>query len=303
MTKYTCERCHYTTEYKTHLVRHLEKQVECPATYSSVPLETLLEKLQQPKKYCCEHCDKSFSHARNRWRHMKAEHPNITSTNQSHNSSETHTHSHNTTNTNTTNETHTHSHNTSQSHNTTEHSHNTTNNNTTNNNTTNNTTNNNNNVNIHLNVFGKEELSHIMNDEEFLTHCVRHITGQGLQKIINSIWCNGDVPENHNVELKRERKPRIVNVFVQDEKGKRWVEKMADDIVDDMIRKGTGILQIHNNKLYQYDEEAGDIDLELHDIRTEALAKIANKSRGYSKKRDAIVVELKNHRSSTKNKE
>jgi hypothetical protein len=287
MTIYTCERCHYETHLRSDFKRHLEKRIPCPPTHSDIDTKTLLEHLQQPKKYCCEHCDKSFLHARNRWRHIKAEHPNIVSTNQSHNTSstETHNHSHNAT---TTNETNTNCHNTSQSHNT-EHSHNTTHN-----------TTNNNNVNIHLNVFGKEELSHIIENEEFLTHCVKHITGQGLQKIINSIWCNRDVPENHNVELKRERKPRIVNVFVQDDKGKRWVEKLADDIVDDMIRKGTGILQVHNNKLYQYDEELGSIDIELHDIRTEALTKIANKSRGYSKKRDAIVVELKNHKATKK---
>lgn len=290
MTIYTCERCHYTTNRRDNFRNHLHKQTPCPPTHSETETSVLLENLMTPKAFQCKKCDKSFSFATNLTRHMKAEHPNIVSTNQSHNTSstETHNHSHNATNTTTTNETHTHSHNTSQSHNT-EHSHNTTNN-----------TTNNNNVNIHLNVFGKEELSHIMENEEFLTHCVKHITGQGLQKIINSIWCNRDVPENHNVELKRERKPRIVNVFVQDDQGKRWVEKLADDIVDDMIRKGTGILQVHNNKLYQYDEELGTIDLELHDIRSEALTKIANKSRGYSKKRDAIVVELKNHKA-TKN--
>lgn len=270
MANYKCERCHYFTQYKGDLKKHFEKKNECLPTHSTIDVKILLENLLQPKKYSCENCDKSFTHSRNLSRHIRTEHPSIF-TNKSHNS-ETNNHSHNTTNT--------HSHNTEHSHNTNCH----------------------NNVNIHLNVFGKEELSHILEDEKFLTHCVRHITGQGLQKIINSIWCNKDVPENRNVELKRERKPRLVNVFVQDENGKRWVQKLADEVIDDMIQKGTGILQVHNNKLYRYDEDMTESDVERHDIRTDALSKIKSKSRGYAKKRDSVLVELKNHKNVRNNK-
>jgi hypothetical protein len=277
MTIYTCERCHYSTQYKGDLKKHLEKQIECLPTYSTIDTKALLDNLLQPKIYTCEHCDKSFAHSRSRSRHIHTEHPN-TSTNQSHNTTtatETHTQSHNAT--------------TTHSHNPINHSHNTTHNQSHNTNCPT--------INIqNLNVFGQEELGHILNNEEFLTRCVRHITGKGLQEMIKSIWCNKDVPENHNVELKRERKPRLVNVFVQDDKGKRWVQKLADEVIDDMIQKGTGILQVHNNTLYRYDEDMTESDIERHDIRSEALTKIKSKSRGYAKKRDAVLVELKNHK-------
>jgi hypothetical protein len=272
MTNYTCERCRYSTHLRADFKKHLQKQNECPSTYSSVDPQTLLENLLKPKPYPCSHCGKSFGYAQNLSRHEKSEHSSIFINNSQADHSQN---SHNT-------ETHTQSHNnTSNSHN---HSNNTT--------TTN--TNSNNTVNINLNVFGKEELSHILGDEEFLTQCVRNITGKGLQQIVNSIWCNKDVPENHNVELKRERKPRLVNIYVQDEKGERWVEKLADEVIDDMIRKGTGILQVHNNKLYKFDEDMTESDTERHDIRSNAISKLMRKSRGYGKKRDSIVVELRN---------
>lgn len=291
MPSYTCERCHYTTQKMCNFKKHLSKQIECPPTHSTIPLPTLLENLLQPKKYHCAHCDKTFAYSQSRARHVRLDHPNVT-TNQSNNvqetnahnnnSTETHSQSHNETHSQSHNQTHTHAHNSAN------HSHNTTTN------ISNSPT-----INIsNLNVFGQEELSHILQDEKFLTRCVRHITGKGLQEIIKSIWCNKSVPENHNVELKRERKPRLVKVFVADEKGggNKWVEKLADEVIDDMIQKGTGILQVRNNELYRYDEEMTDSDIERYDIRSDALTKIRNKSRGYAKKRDAILVELKNHK-------
>lgn len=282
MPTYTCERCHYTTEKMCNLKKHLQKKVECPSKHSATPLATLLENLLQPKKYHCAHCDKTFAYSQSRARHVRSDHPEVSSVenhSQSHNSTETHSQSHN--------QTHTHAHNSAN------HSHNTTN---TTNNISNSPT-----INIsNLNVFGQEELGHILQNEEFLTRCVRHITGKGLQEIIKSIWCNKAVPENHNVELKRERKPRLVKVFVEDENNdKVWVEKLADEVIDDMIQKGTGILQVHNNQLYKYDEDMTDSDIERHDIRSDALSKIKNKSRGYGRKRDAVLVELKNHKQAT----
>jgi hypothetical protein len=278
MTVYTCERCHYTTDRRDSFKYHLQKNTPCPPTHSDTELSVLLENLMQPKKFQCEQCEKSFSFSRNLTRHIKSDHPSITS--HSHNATENHTQSHNTTNTTT------QSHNTTNTTTTTQDSHNN------NNNTVNNI--------VNLNVFGKEELGHILNNEEFLTKCVKHITGKGLQEIIKSIWCNKDVPENHNVELKRERKPRLVNVYIDDEKGKRWTEKLADEVIDDMIQKGTGILQVHNNKLYKFDEDMTDTDTELHDIRSEALSKIKTRTRGYGKKRDSVLVELKNHKKDKK---
>lgn len=270
MPLYTCERCHYRTELKSDFKKHLQKINPCLETFSTKDSRIILEELLKPKEFQCTHCDKSFAYSQTLARHVKAEHPNISinshnHTNESHNTTDSHNQSYNTTSTN-------------QSHNT---------------NSLNTTTNNNTTVNIHLNVFGQEQLDHILEDENFLTHCARSITTDGLQKILKSIWCNKEVPENHNVHLKRERKPRLVNVYVDDGEP-RWVEKLADDVIDDMIKKGTGILQVHNSKLYRFDEEHTDSDTERYDIRNNALGKISSKARGYQKRRDSVVTELRN---------
>lgn len=280
---YVCERCHYTTSRRNNLKKHLEKPLACPPTHSSTETKDLLEDLMKPKAFPCQHCDKSFSYSHNLSRHMRNEHPSIVSQNTAHSHNTNHSHNHTTT------ENHSHSHNNSTTNNA---------NTTTNTNTTSDSHNNNNNtVNIvNLNVFGQEELGHILNNEELLTRCVRHITGKGLQEIIKNIWCNKDVPENHNVELKRERKPRLVNVYIDDEQGTRWTEKLADEVIDDMIQKGTGILQVHNNKLYRVDEGMTESDIERHDIRDEALTKLKKKTRGYGKKKDSVLVELRNQK-------
>jgi hypothetical protein len=255
MTNYTCERCHYTTHLRSDYKKHLQKQTSCPSTFSNKDPSVILEGLAHPKAFHCAHCEKSFGYPQSLARHEKNVHQNITITH-------TDSNHHNIT------ENHSNSHNMTNCHNT---------------------------VNLHLNVFGKEELGHILNDEEFLTECVRNVSGQGLQNIVRSIWCNKNIPENHNVELKRERKPRLVNVFVDDAvSGKGWVEKLADEVIDDMIRKGTGILQVQNNKLYKFDEEMTESDTERYDIRSTAISKLMKKSRGYGKKRDSIVVELRN---------
>jgi uncharacterized C2H2 Zn-finger protein len=75
MTIYKCERCHYTTDYKTHYVRHLQKQIDCPPTHSSTELSVLFEKLMKPKAFQCQHCSKSFAFKKNLTRHVSNEHP------------------------------------------------------------------------------------------------------------------------------------------------------------------------------------------------------------------------------------
>lgn len=75
MTIYQCERCHYTTNHRGNIKKHLEKKLPCPATYSTIDQAILLENLLKPKTFQCKHCDKSFAFPANLTRHINNEHP------------------------------------------------------------------------------------------------------------------------------------------------------------------------------------------------------------------------------------
>jgi hypothetical protein len=299
MVEYTCERCHYTTHLKSDLVKHLNKKVPCVGEFSDKDVLSIVEDILKPKEYVCYDCNKSFSYNRNLVRHRKEKHPptvsvvnensNNTDNSNSHNASESNNteHSHNNTHTE-------HSHNTTTTTNNT-HSHNTTNNNTTNN--IHNPT-----ININLNIFGKEELDHILKDENLLLECLKNARTTGVQKLIQKIWCNDEVPQNQNVQLKREHRPKMVSVYTkEDNQEPQWVEKNAEIIIDQMIEKGTNMLIMYNNKLYRlHCEDACESDEELHDIRTRTLADIRTRKRGYGKFRDLAIGELRKMKKTNK---
>lgn len=72
--KHSCPRCHYSTTLKGDMLRHLQKKNTCGALYSDVSVDELLQKLQQPKKYKCNWCEKSFSHTSSLCKHKKEKH-------------------------------------------------------------------------------------------------------------------------------------------------------------------------------------------------------------------------------------
>ena len=70
--EYLCKRCGYKTEYKHCLIRHLKKNIACPATMQDINRETLLSEYDRKLKeitYGCQHCSRSFNSRSNKSRH------------------------------------------------------------------------------------------------------------------------------------------------------------------------------------------------------------------------------------------
>lgn len=68
-----CGRCGVSFRYKSHLERHLRKEMPCPPTKSLMGQKILLEKLEKAtrKPFACSRCKASYSHQKSLNRHMK----------------------------------------------------------------------------------------------------------------------------------------------------------------------------------------------------------------------------------------
>jgi hypothetical protein len=85
-----------------------------------------------------------------------------------------------------------------------------------------------NNVNIQLNDFGKERLDHI--DPAFIEKCLKSLSGDGIPNMVKKIYCDPDVPENHNVKICNENKE-----FMSVREDNEWTFKDKHDTLDKVI--------------------------------------------------------------------
>lgn len=106
------------------------------------------------------------------------------------------------------------------------------------------------NININLNSFGQENVSHLTDD--FLSHCLMNPT-KGLPSLIETIHYNKDVPENHNIRCKS-LKQNIFEKYVDSE----WRSCDASNTLDELIRRGYKILNTHYAKHFQSDPNFAD---------------------------------------------
>lgn len=221
---YECSRCHYVTVHKHHFINHLKKKIPCPATYSDISVEAIIETIplnKDTRRFECPECNKCFCHLSSLSRHKK-EHMSI------------HSNCHNTTNNTHTQITNTNSYN-----------------------TTNNTTNN---YNIqHLHVFGEEDLGHIV--EEILTKRLKEILNHnGLSALVRDIHFNDEVPQNKNVKLVKERHPSTMKVWIRDAATAEecWKEMYSNDVLDMLIDTKTELLVKHNNNIVRLAQDEID---------------------------------------------
>ena len=121
-------------------------------------------------------------------------------------------------------------------------------NNTTNNNTTNNTTNNTNNINnnlilnININSFGKEDLSHIT-DEDYI-NCLKQ-RYPGLFQFIKLVHLNKDVPQNHNIMHTNRR-----NKFIKIYKDGTFISEDKEEVLNDIL----------NNNMWRLEDKATELE-------------------------------------------
>jgi hypothetical protein len=68
-TGFECKRCHYTTEFKSNLLRHLRSKRKCQNVFSDISTEDLLNDLIPKRTTVCSWCKKEFSTTSNLRRH------------------------------------------------------------------------------------------------------------------------------------------------------------------------------------------------------------------------------------------
>ena len=86
---------------------------------------------------------------------------------------------------------------------------------------------------IVLNAFGKEDLSQIANDKEFLNSVLKN-KESGIVQCIRRIYCNE--PENRTIK-KTNKKDDFVDIF----DGKEWQLQLKDKAYETMIKKAEGL--------------------------------------------------------------
>lgn len=255
MTVYTCERCHYTTTKKSNIVHHLQKKKPCPSTFSELDASSLLQHLTSaPKAYRCEHCDKSFGYPSNLQRHINTTHVSLQS-------NTTHTiHSNNTTTSTT--------HNDNNSLNMRDAHHSVINNHSP--------------TTININVYGKEDLDHVLSDPEFLHKCFKSLKLKGVPDLIEKIHLNDLVPQNHNVKFKREHYPAKMYVLQEKEDGQKpeWVVRCANEVLDELILKGRDIIVKHNQHHLVLSANPSSDESAYVDQKQQQACDIGNKKRG-----------------------
>jgi hypothetical protein len=104
-----------------------------------------------------------------------------------------------------------------------------------------------------LNNYGDEDISHLSDD--FLSYCLMN-PKKGMTNLIQNIHYNKDVPENHNLRFKSDKK----NLF------EKWVDSEwrlcdASNTLDELIKKGYKILNSHYTDFLMNDTSLMDDEM------------------------------------------
>jgi hypothetical protein len=227
---------------KYNLINHLKRLNTCQALFSDVDVVHLLAELQKPaltSGYQCEWCDKFFKHPQGRSQHKricknKPTNDVVQSLVQKLNELET--------------ELYEIKHGPKCP------------TNVTNNNTTNNTNNTNiqNNITINIKSFGCENIKHIEQDKQFLTNCLMQ---RDIKSLIESIHCDKEYPENHNVRIKS-MKQELMETYVDG----KWIITDKEETLDELINKGYRVLRLHSHRNKSDIIDECDDDDEYDDI-------------------------------------
>ena len=238
----------------------------CPSLYGNQSKEDMLSSIEKPHK--CPHCHKCFSHLSSFYRHKKTHTADEVDTSIAINNSN------NTTNTTNTNiDSHdTHIDNSVANNITIEH------------------------LTIQLLPFGKEDLSQIQNDTEFLNRCIREGVERAIPLIVKQIFLNENLPQNQNVRMGKDHKPSEMIVYKADINGGEpsWRHQPRAAILQDLVDKGATVLQTHNSHIYHTSEKTLD-DSEDYDRRNGKIINAKSGKRGTGKIKVAVLDRIKDH--------
>jgi hypothetical protein len=104
-----------------------------------------------------------------------------------------------------------------------------------------------------VNNFGEEDLSHLSDD--FLSYCLMN-PKKGMTNLIQNIHYNKDLPENHNLRFKSDKK-NLFEKFVDSE----WRLCDASNTLDELIKKGYRILNAHYTDFFMNDMSLMDDEM------------------------------------------
>jgi hypothetical protein len=220
-TLWICKRCQHESSSKCNLLKHLRKKTPCIDIKNVIRIEDyiqdLLKKEYNEKTYDCQFCSAKFNAYQNRHRHYKTckevkkqNKDNIIQNLQEENTRLKEELSKNTSSAIIVN-------------------------NIINNNT----------INITVNNFGKEDISHLTHD--LLSHCLFN-PSKGLSKLIDNIHYNPSVPSNFNLRHKSTK-----NNLLEKFENEHWMECDTSNTLDELIRKGYRILNSHYTEHYMND--------------------------------------------------
>jgi hypothetical protein len=103
--------------------------------------------------------------------------------------------------------------------------------------------------NIHLNNYGKEDMSYIT--DNFKNELLKGPYGM-IQKLIEAVHFNKEKPENNNILLPNKNE-KMVKIY----RGDKWVYKDKIETINDLIDWKNFILDNHYESLYNDAEIAG----------------------------------------------
>ena len=112
-------------------------------------------------------------------------------------------------------------------------------------NTTNNIVNNTQNNNININVFGKEDLSYLLQDNN-LIHRINNYSKEGvygLVKMLDDIYLNKERPENQTIIKPSDRGDGL---YIRDNDGE-WIYREYEDVKQDLVNSLDKYIEMYQN--------------------------------------------------------
>jgi hypothetical protein len=241
MEECKCDRCGYTTDSLSNLRRHLKRKTQCKGTETAMSFEEVCKKYlppAKPKNIVCLACTKRYTTRQGLFLHQKNDKCRETSksdkerlqhledvvTNMSNRLTEMQS--------------------MAMSYTT--------------NHITNNSMTNVQNVQIVLNNYGSEDVSHLTH--ELLSHCLLN-PSKGLPTLIDNIHYNPIIPSNHNIRYKS-TKHNSFEKYVD----RHWMECDTSNSLDELIRKGYRILNSHYSEHFMNNPEYTDNEIKQRTI-------------------------------------